>query len=130
MPDEFRGTRSVAAALLMALFAAACGGGSTAPKSISSSTGSRTKSVTVVNNAFRPSATTVPVGSTVTWIWNACVDNAYGSGCTTHNVTFDDGPASPSQSSGGFGRTFTEPGRYRYHCTLHGSAMSGVVTVQ
>ena len=45
---------------------------------------------------------------------------------------FDDGSniSSGSQSSGTFSRTFTAAGTYKYHCTIHGSAMSGQVVVQ
>jgi len=77
--------------------------------------------VTVGNNLFTPSALTVTVGTTVTWTW--------ASGAVSHNVTFDDGVHSGTQSTGTFSRTFTTAGTYQYHCTIHGAAMSGTITV-
>ena len=110
------------------ILAAGCGGGgygngATGPTTTQTppAGGSTSTSISVVDNAFRPAATTVPVGSAVTWTWNGSVQ---------HNVTFDDGPASPTQGSGTFVRTFTQAGTYAYHCTIHGLAMSGKVTVQ
>jgi plastocyanin len=84
--------------------------------------GGNTETVSVVNNRFDPSALSVPPNSTVTWQWN--------SGGVTHNVTFQDGPASGDQSSGSFARTFQTPGTYPYLCTIHGAqGMTGTVTV-
>jgi plastocyanin len=57
----------------------------------------------------------------VTWVWN--------SGGTVHNVTFDDGIHSENLGSGTYPRTFSMAGTFPYHCTIHGSSMSGVVTV-
>lgn len=105
-----------------AALAAACGKStnySTAPGG-SPPTGSTSTSITVGNNFFKPAATTVPAGSTVTWTW---------AGGVSHNVTFDDGVASKTQASGAYSRTFQNPGTYGYHCTIHGTMMSGTVTV-
>ena len=82
--------------------------------------GSTSNAVAVADNNFNPSSTTVAVGTTVTWTWT---------GASRHNVTFDDGPKSADQSSGTFTRAFTAAGTYNYHCTIHGTAMSGTVTV-
>ena len=83
------------------------------------------------NNSFSPSNLGASVGQTVTWKWGACVGDGY-SGCVSHNVTFDDGSnvASATQSQGEFARTFTAPGTYNYHCTIHGAGMAGQVVVQ
>jgi plastocyanin len=83
--------------------------------------GSTSSNVSVRDNAFDPSATTVPVGTSVTWTWT---------GSAQHNVTFDDGPASGTQGSGTYQRAFSTAGFYKYHCTVHGTAMAGTVTVQ
>jgi plastocyanin len=64
----------------------------------------------------------VATGTTVTFTWN--------SGATQHNVTFDDGPASANQASGTYQRTFGTAGSFPYECTIHGSAMSGTITVE
>ena len=44
-------------------------------------------------------------------------------------LTFDDGPASPNQSSGGYSRVFDKAGTYPYHCVNH-PGMTGTVTVK
>ena len=91
----------------------------------------RSLSVTVTNNTYTPGATTVSRGSTVQWTWNTCLGDGYsGSQCTAHTVTFDDGPTSQLQEEGSFSRTFTAAGTYKYHCSSHGTAMSGQVTVE
>lgn len=85
--------------------------------------GSTSNQVSVGDNFFDPSATTVPSGTTVTWTWN-------GSG--SHNVTFDNTNVgnSGTQTSGTFSRTFGSAGTFNYHCTVHGVGMSGTITVQ
>ena len=97
-------------------FAGACGGDS-GPTGGGSNT-----AVTVGNNVFSPNSSTVPVGTAITWTW--------GAGAASHNVTFDDGPTSTTQSSGTYLRTFTVAGTFPYHCTVHGASMSGTVIVQ
>jgi plastocyanin len=78
--------------------------------------------VSVTNNAFSPSPIAVAVNATVTWQWN--------SGGVAHNVTFNDGTASATQSSGSFPRTFQAAGSFPYVCTIHvAEGMTGVVTV-
>jgi plastocyanin len=80
--------------------------------------------VLVRNDLFDPGELEVAPGATVVWAWS--------SGGRTHNVTFEDGEESNDRSSGTYERTFTEPGTYPYHCTIHGSptsGMRGVVTV-
>ena len=86
--------------------------------------------VTVVNDAFQPAALTVPAGTQVTWTWNTCSGDGYGgTTCGSHSVTFDDGPTSPTQDTGTYSRTFTTKGTYTYHCQVHGTAMSGTITI-
>jgi plastocyanin len=106
---------------------AACGSGGygspTAPGGTTGSTAAppaTTNAIKVVDNAFSPAATTVVAGTTVTWTWT---------GANMHNVTFDDGQKSTTQNTGTYQRTFNSAGTYSYHCTIHGTAMSGVVTV-
>jgi plastocyanin len=72
----------------------------------------------------------VAVGAMLTWTWNSCTSDGYnGQTCASHSVKFDDGPASPIQSSGDFVRTFAQAGTYTYHCAVHGTAMSGTIVV-
>jgi plastocyanin len=85
----------------------------------------------VTNNAFSPGTKTVAVGATVKWAWNSCTGGSYsGQTCTSHSVTFDDGTTSPTQDQGTFQRSFATAGTYNYHCVMHGTAMSGTITVQ
>ena len=86
-------------------------------------TGSTSNSITVSNNRFDPATTTVAAGTTITWTW--------AQGSVGHNVTFDDGTKSSTQSTGTFVRTFGTAGTYPYHCTIHASlGMTGTVTVK
>lgn len=126
--------------LLFCIAAAGCGGSSTAPSSGGNnntgntpppnSSGS-TSSITVGNNFFDPTSTTVPVNTKITWTWDACGSDGYGGQtCTSHGIVFDDGASSGSQTQGTWNRTFTTAGTYKYHCSVHGAAMSGTVVVQ
>ncbi len=89
--------------------------------------------VTLGDESFSPATLNVAVGTTVTWKWT-CSNDGYGytTGCVTHTVTFDDGSniASAPQDSGTFNRTFAAAGTYKYHCAIHGAAMSGSVVVK
>jgi plastocyanin len=80
--------------------------------------------VNVGNDFYQPSSLTVAPGTLVTWNWLP--------GDVIHTVTFDADTTlmSPFQSSGTYARTFTVAGTYSYHCSIHGKAMTGVITVQ
>lgn len=80
-----------------------------------------TTNISVRNNAFDPAASSVALGATVTWTW--------APGADLHNVTFEDGPKSETQSRGTFSRMFTVTGTFPYHCTVH-PGMNGSVTVR
>lgn len=87
--------------------------------------------ISVTNNAYTPASDTVTVGTTVRWAWNSCSGNSYsGQTCVSHSVTFDDGVTSPTQDQGAFSRMFATAGTYNYHCAVHGTAMSGTITVK
>jgi len=75
--------------------------------------------VEVRDNEFGPAAVQIEPGQTVTWTWTGQED---------HNVV-GDGIESPTQSTGTFAHTFTDPGVYDYECTLH-FFMRGEVIVQ
>lgn len=96
------------------------GTGTTGPTGGTGSTGSTTNQITVKDDFFDPEATTVPVGTTVTWTWNASGQ---------HNVTFNTGPSSNTQASGSFSRTFAAAGSFAYNCTIH-PGMTGEIKVQ
>jgi plastocyanin len=74
--------------------------------------------IIVENNDFDPSSLEVAQGTGVVWAWS--------SGGVTHNVTFDDGVQSGNRSNGTYTRTFAAAGTFPYHCTIHGSATSGM----
>lgn len=122
------------------VLAVACGGGGgggpTSPPpsgGTGGAGGSTSTDISVQNNQFTPSATTVAVGTTMTWTWNSCTGDGYGGQlCTDHSVVFDDGVRTGSgvQSSGSFTSKFTAAGTYAYHCSVHGTAMHGTITVQ
>jgi len=78
--------------------------------------------VTVQNNSFSPSCTTVPVGSTITWTWGANATSG-------HNVTFPAGLNSTTQTTGTFDRAFPTAGTFTYECTVH-PGMAGSIRVQ
>jgi plastocyanin len=81
-----------------------------------------TDAVTIENFAFGPAAVTVKVGTTVTWTNKD--DEA-------HTVFFAfDGSRSPIlvNNANIYHKTFTTPGTYTYHCTIH-PFMTGVVVV-
>ena len=95
--------------------------------------------VGMTDMGFVPSAITVNVGTMVVWknsspVIHNVVDDA-SKALSTIDVKlpsgarpFDSGLLQPGQS---FSRVFTEPGIYRYVCTLHeGSGMKGVVIVR
>ena len=111
-----------------------CGGGgygATAPTNQGVNTPPPAGGISVINNSFSPATKTVAVGATVQWAWNSCTGDSYsGLTCTSHSVTFDDGTTSPTQDQGTFNRTFNAAGTYNYHCLVHGTAMSGSITVQ
>ena len=129
----------VAIVLLVAGCGGGGGGGPTSPPpsggtgGTGGTGGSTSSDITVSNNSFTPPSTTVAAGTTVTWTWNSCTGDGYGGQlCSDHSVVFDDGvrPGSGVQSSGTFSSQFTTAGAYNYHCSVHGSAMHGTITVQ
>jgi plastocyanin len=82
-----------------------------------------TASVSVNDNFYAPRDVVIARGGTVTWTWR---------GATAHTVSSDDGStfSSPEQTTGTFVKTFASAGRFPYHCEVHGSSMSGSVTVR
>ena len=112
-------TLAVAIALVAAI--AACGGDdSTAPPT----NGTFNGTVQVKNNFFSPATATVNVGDKVTWQFNGSSHSVTSTGAS--DFTFDSGV----KSSGTFEFTFTTEGVAHYFCTVHGSSMSGTITVK
>ena len=77
--------------------------------------------VTIRNFAFGPQIVTVKLGETVHWT---------NQDSEAHTVTSDAGAFNSPvlQPGAGFSFTFTKPGTYRYHCTIH-PFMTGKVVV-
>ncbi|MFQ5922160.1 MAG: plastocyanin/azurin family copper-binding protein [Anaerolineales bacterium] len=82
--------------------------------------------VSVVDITYRLQVITVPVGTTVTWVYDAGLP---------HTVTSDTGLFNSATMGEGdrFSFAFTEEGIFPYFCRFHGSpggnGMSGVVEV-
>ena len=82
-----------------------------------------TKTVTLKNIRYSPSAVTLTKGSKVRFVWR--------DGSIRHDVRFKSGGFKPSplKSSGAYTLTFKRGGTFRYFCSVH-SEMKGRVTVK
>jgi plastocyanin len=80
-----------------------------------------TDKVAIMGFAFGPATITVKPGTTVTWTQQ---DE------DQHTVTANDGSftSSPLITGGTYTHTFTAPGTYQYHCSIH-PFMHGTVVV-
>ena len=80
--------------------------------------------ILVLDNRFLPLGLQVPAGTEVTWQWDSQAQ---------HSVvgTFDDKEVRSETQSGKqtFKVTFEKSGTFEYQCGVHGSAMSGTVTL-
>jgi plastocyanin len=107
-----------AAVVALAVVAAPSGAGTSASERLTAD-----RTVTVRDNVFDPSAVTITVGETVTWM---------NTGSNPHNVRFTDrsagDPQTPSSSPWSVMRTFDAPGVFSYYCEVHAN-MTGTVTV-
>jgi chitinase len=80
-----------------------------------------TANVTIGDDFFNPTSTTIKVSDQVTWTWT---------GSATHSTTANSGLwNSPQQTSGTFSHTFTSTGNFPYFCQVH-TFMTASVTVQ
>ena len=81
--------------------------------------------VTVSDNKFSPTNLQIPVGANVTWEWT---------GSNPHSVVGNfDGKEIQSPRLTGTGvylETFQKAGVFEYQCGVHGSSMSGRITIQ
>jgi plastocyanin len=82
-----------------------------------------TKTVTIKNIRYSPSALSVAKGGKVRWVWS--------DGGIRHDVRFKSGgfKASPLKSSGNYTLAFKKKGTFRFFCSVH-SEMTGRVTVR
>jgi plastocyanin len=110
----------------VAIIAAACNGtGSTAygaPASTAATTtaATATNAATIKGFAFQPDVLKVEVGAKVTWTNDDTV---------AHTVTADTNSFASGnlQPGGSFSFTFTRPGTYAYHCSIHPSMHGSIV---
>jgi plastocyanin len=68
--------------------------------------------ISIENYTFKPASVTIPVGATVTW---KNLDD------DPHTATADDGSFNSKGLAQGdtYSFTFTKPGTYQYHCSVH-----------
>ena len=104
--------RLILAALagLLALALSACGSGKAAEAPLAPADNNGGPTVTIKDLAYTPASLTVAAGATVTWVWR--------DGAIAHDVK-GDGFHSKVISEGTFSHRFTQPGTYKYRCTLH-----------
>jgi plastocyanin len=79
-------------------------------------------SVSIVNMSFSPSSLTVTAGTTVTWTNNDGMTHT----TTSNDPGFDSGNMTAGTK---FTHSFSTPGTYAYHCSIH-SGMTGTITVK
>jgi plastocyanin len=86
-------------------------------------------SMTFVDRVSGNSTTTINVGDTVNWIWQADVHSTTSGTCAgtcTPDGVWDSGVGSGLN----FSHTFTQAGTFPYFCITHGAMMQGTVVVQ
>lgn len=118
--------RSVAGVVGLGLAAGSCALGGNVPVSTSAHlqptprpAGAVSAVVVLHYFSFGPAVVRIKPGQTVEWIWE---DPG-----VPHNVTFA-GFHSQTKTAGVYYHTFSNPGTYRYRCTLH-QTMTGEVVV-
>jgi plastocyanin len=83
---------------------------------------SSANTVNIKSYSFQPSTLSVPAGTTVTWINQ---DNAQHTVTSDKQGQFDSGAIAAGKK---FTYTFTAPGSYSYHCSIH-PGMKGTIVV-
>ena len=110
----------------VAIIAAACNGSGPGAYGASASTAATTTAATATNAAtikgfsFQPEVLKVKVGAKVTWT----NDDTVAHTVTADTTSFASGNLQPG---GSFSFTFTRPGTYAYHCSIHPSMHGSVV---
>jgi plastocyanin len=111
-------------AMILAVLSAACTAPSGTPAPTGTPAAGGENAILIQNFAFSPATLTVKAGTAVTWTNRDGAD---------HTITADPGaPAgfgSGNLASGAsYSFTFTSPGTYTYHCSIHPS-MKGTIVV-
>jgi plastocyanin len=119
-------TKLFVLATVLALAGAACGGGEKATDGAPPAAGGNKVDMND-NLKFVPASLSVKVGTEVTWV---------NVGSEPHTVSStSDTPIEKTVESGNidgdgtFKYTFNTTGEFKYFCKIHGSGMSGTVTV-
>jgi plastocyanin len=100
---------------------AAAGGGGAACAAAPAGT-APTVTVTIKNLAYSPEPVTGKVGDVIGWMNNDTVP---------HTATLDDNTCTTDTINVGASGalTFSAPGTYAYHCTIHPTIMKGTITI-
>ena len=117
-----------AALLVLFAFVAGCsstGGSGTAQPTLAVPSG-MTDIISITDFVFAPSTLTVKAGSPVTWV---------NQGNTAHQVVSDKSSAvqfssNEMQRGYSYSFTFTKPGTYPYHCSIHPSMVGTIIVEQ
>jgi plastocyanin len=110
----------------VAIIAASCNGSGPSAYGAPASTAATTTAATATNAAtikgfsFQPEVLKVKVGAKVTWT----NDDTVAHTVTADTTSFASGNLQPG---GSFSFTFTRPGTYAYHCSIHPSMHGSVV---
>ena len=108
------------AALVLVLIGCSSRGDEAGEPSVPSSSPAR---VSAVDNAFQPERISIRAGTGVTWTNDGRNDHniiaAEGNGWGVATDSFHPGDT--------YRYVFSEPGTYRYYCSLHGTAEAGMV---
>jgi len=100
------------------------GGGGGAGAAGTVTVGSGIQYVSGHNGTMNPAVDTIVAGTTVTWTWTGALPHGVRS-VGTPSFT-----SSPTHTgSGTYVATFTDPGTYRYDCSVHGQGMTGTIVV-
>jgi plastocyanin len=83
--------------------------------------------VTVADYSFTPSAITINIGDSVTWMNNGSIVHTATSTSAPSGGAFDSGTL--AAGGGMYTHQFLIAGSYSYHCTFHPTLMSGTITV-
>jgi plastocyanin len=82
--------------------------------------------IAIKDFVFNPSSLTIKAGSTVSWV---------NQGSAPHQVVSDKSSAvqfssKELQTGGSYSFTFTKPGTYPYHCSIHPSMVATIIVEQ
>jgi YVTN family beta-propeller protein len=83
-----------------------------APASVAAAPQGQPVAVSIAKFAFVPATITISTGQAITWTNADPVDHT----TTSDDKVWDSGSLSPN---GTFTMTFSQPGTYAYHCTIH-----------